>query len=220
VTTTKYPEHTQAVRERIAQIAADRDALLNAGLRVLGAGGANIFMLDFLAVGTVKRYLSTASAFQLMIETWNLVCARSLLRMHIDTGLRFSAAWLVKDPHAFASSVLGGARIDKLTDVHGRRLSDAHLAQVRSAEYPWLPAVYKSLSGYVHFSASHIFDSIATMDEETRTVHFNISDTDTKFPEFSWLEVTECFIEATELLSRFLLGYAATKNGARAASSA
>ena len=182
-------------------------------MKVLGSSGSNMYTLDFLVMGTVKRYLSTASAFQLLIETWNLVCARSLLRMHIDTGLRFSAAWLVKDPHAFASAVLGGARIDQIRDINGKRLSDAHLVQVRSAEYPWLPAVYKSLSGYVHFSGAHIFDSIATMDEETRTLHFTLSETDEKFPEFSRLEVTECLIEATKLLGRYLLGYAATKHG-------
>ena len=38
-----------------------------------------------------------------------------------------------------------------------------------------MPAAYKNLSGYDHFSASHIFDSVATLDDSTRTIHFQLS---------------------------------------------
>jgi len=180
-------------------------------MRVMGGAGANIYTLDFMAFGSVKRYLSTTTAFRLMIETWNMVCARALLRTHIDTALRFSAAWLVEDPHAFASKVLGGEQINRFTDKDGNRLSDAHLVKVRSREYPWLPAVYKNLSAYIHSSASHIFDSVVTLDDSTRTVNFQLSDMDTKFPEFSWIELVECFREATKMLGQYLAGYGAAK---------
>jgi hypothetical protein len=212
-----YPAQTDRVQALLRQIDIERDAILKVGMRVMGDVGANIYPLDFMALGTVKRYLNTEAAFRLMIDTWNMVCARALLRMQIDTALRFSAAWLVDDPQAFASTVLGGERIDRLTDTKGKRLLDAHLVEIHSEEYPWLPAVYKNLSGYVHFSASHISDSVATLDDSTRTIHFQLSDRDTKFPEFSWVELIECFSEATGILAKYLTGWAATKHGSKPA---
>ncbi|HVS27396.1 MAG TPA: hypothetical protein VHE58_08905 [Burkholderiales bacterium] len=185
--------------------------MLKLGVGVFGTAGAPMFPLDLMAFGAVKRNISTARAFHMMIESWNMVCARSLLRIHIDTSLRFSAAWLVEKPHEFATHVLKGERIDKMKDKDGKRLSDAHLVEVRSPEYPWLPAVYKNLSGYVHFSGSHIYDSVANVGDEDNTISFEVSDTDLKFPEFSWVEILECFREATAILAKFLHGYVLTK---------
>ena len=170
-----------------------------------------MFPFDLLSFGAVKRNIGTARAFQMMIESWNMVCARSLLRIHIDTSLRFSAAWLVDEPHEFAMRVLKGERIDKMKDKDGRRLTDAHLVSVHTAEHPWLPDVYKSLSGYVHFSGSHIYDSVASVGDQDRTVSLEVSDVDLKFPEFSWIEVLDCFRETTSILARYLRGYAETK---------
>jgi hypothetical protein len=185
--------------------------MLKLGMSVFGFAGSPMFPLDLMAFGAVKRSISTASAFRMMIESWNMVCARSLLRIHIDTSLRFSAAWLVEEPHDFATRVLKGDRIDKMKDKAGEPLSDRHLVEVHTPEFPWLPAVYKNLSGYVHFSGSHIYDSIANVADQDRTVSFEIGDADLKFPEFSWIEVLDCFREVTEMLARYLHGYALTK---------
>lgn len=79
-----------------------------------------------------------------------------MLRTHIDTALRFSAAWLVQNPHEFATLVISGQPINKLKDRKGQRLTDARLVTARSGDYPWLPNVYENLCDYVHFSASHL----------------------------------------------------------------
>ena len=205
------PSHTDKVRSLLAQVEADRDAMLKLWVGVLGNAGAPVFPLDLMAFGAVKRNVSTARAFHMMIESWNMVCARSLLRIHIDTSLRFSAAWLVEKPHEFATGVLKGERIDKMKDKDGKRLSDANLVKVHSSEYPWLPAVYENLCGYVHFSGSHIYDSVANAGEQDKTITFEVSDTDLNFPEFSWVEILECFREATAMLGKFLNGYGRTK---------
>lgn len=186
--------------------------MLKIGLATLSAGQGAMFPLDLMALGAVKRSVSTASAIVAMVESSNMVCARTLLRTHIDTALRFSAAWLVQNPHAFASLVLKGERIDRLKDKLGKRLTDAYLVETRSAECPWLPAVYRNLSGYIHFSSSHIFDSVGVIDEATNSLTFAVSAADAKFPEFSWLEVLDCFRETTELLAKYLHGYRLTKN--------
>jgi hypothetical protein len=208
------PEHSQQVKSALAHLVAERKAVLRSGMDVIRAASGRMYQLDFLVLGAAKRYVSTGAAFQQMINSWNMICARTLLRMHIDTTLRFSAAWLVQDAHKFASEILGGEQINRLKDAKGERLTDAYLVQVRSADLPWLPEVYKNLSGYVHFSGSHIFDSIAELDENERTAHFQISESDTKFPERSWFELIECFLETSSAFRAYLDGYAKTKSDA------
>ncbi|WP_313056503.1 hypothetical protein [Stutzerimonas nitrititolerans] len=206
-----HPPQSELVKELLLSLKQDSDELLNLGMQVVGPSGSPMFPLDWVVFAAIKRSISTASAVTAMVQAWNMVCARSLLRMHIDTALRFSAAWLVAEPHTFATSVLAGARIDKLKDTNGKRLTDAHLVEIRKSEYPWLPDVYSNLSGYVHFSGSHIHDAISNLVDEDRTIEFLISDTDLKFPEFSWVEILECFREATSILANYLQGYAQTK---------
>lgn len=205
------PQQSPRVLQLLTALEGDRKAMLKLGMAMTGGKDAPMFPLDFITFGAVKRNLSLTSAMQLLIESWNLACARAVLRPHIDTSLRYSAAWMVDKPHDFAAKILSGERIDRMKDRNGKRLTDAHIVEVRSSEYPWLPDVYSSLSGYVHFSGSHVLDSIASMNEETRSVSFEITDTDMRFPEASWVEVLECFRHATEILAKYLHGYQITK---------
>lgn len=210
--TKEYPTHSERVRAALDRVENERDAILKLAQEVLKSDAGNIFPLDFIALASVKRCLNMTTAFKIMIETWNLSCARALLRMHIDTALRLSAAWLVEDPHEFARAVTGGTPINKIKDRTGARLSDSYLVQIHSTEHPWLPDVYKHLSGYVHLSGSHMYDSVASLDDTTHTMQILLSDTDTKFPEFSWLEIIDCFSEISEMIGRYLSGYAITKD--------
>lgn len=204
-------EHGKRVQDLLALLEQDRDAMLLTGKRLIGKRNAPMFGLDLLAYGAIKRNLSTTTAISEMVNSWNMVCARSLLRVHIDTALRFSAAWLVEQPHDFALKVIGGHRIDRLKDQAGSRLTDAYLLKIRAAEYPWLSKVYEDLSGYIHFSGSHVFDSMASLSDEDMSIAFEISATDHKFPEFSWAEILDCTREATGMLTKYLDGYIYTK---------
>ncbi len=208
--TTLLPLHTDRVQSLLQHVEADRQAVIKLWAEVLGPSGTPFFPLDLMALGAVKRSISTAQAFHMMITSWNMVCARSLLRIHIDTSLRFSAAWLVEKPHEFAMEVLKGERIDKMKGKDGKRLTDTYLTEVRAVDYPWLPAVYKNLSGYVHFSGSHIYDSMEKIEDDG-VLSFSISEADLKFPEFSWMEIIKCFCETTDMLATYLKWYAFTK---------
>lgn len=204
-------EHGKPIQDLLALLERDRDAMLLRGMRLFGQPSAPMYGLDLLAYGAIKRNLSTTVAISQMVSSWNMICARSLLRVHIDTALRFSAAWIVEHPHDFAVKVISGHRIDKLKDQAGLRLTDAHLVEIHAAEFPWLPDVYKRLSGYIHFSGAHVFDSVASLGDEDMSISFEISATDYKFPEFSWAEVLDCTRETTGMLTKYLDGYIITK---------
>lgn len=158
-----------------------------------------MYRTDLFAVGAAKRTLSLVDGFCAMIEAWNLGCARALLRMQIDTTLRFGAITLVEDQDAFVAAVLRDERIDKLKDRTGQRLTDAHLVETFRIDAPWLTEVYKRTSGYIHFSGQHIFSAVQGLDEANRSMTLGIRALDDHFPESSWLEVVDCFDETTLL---------------------
>ena len=135
--------------------------------------------------------------------------ARSLLRIQVDTLIRYHAIWLVDQPHDFAADIMDGARIDKITDRDGNKMRDFYLINKLKNEYDWLPEVYSRLSGYVHFSGSHISSAVDQLNE--KEIIFNISDTE-KFPEISWIEAVDCFTECTLILFRYIYGWIKTKD--------
>lgn len=206
-------KHSSKTKLLMRRIDSDRAEMGVNGMRALASDGDAIFPLDFLAIAAIKRNLSSSRALVTMVKSWNMLGARIILRTHLDTALRFSAAWLVNDPHDFALRVMAGEHIDKMVDATGAKLRDAHLVAIRSQEWPWLRAVYGNLSDYVHFSGAHVAASIFQLSEdaEARRVEFALSPTDEKFPAESWCEVLECCHEVNLMLAHYLRGYAMTK---------
>ena len=96
------PAQSEAVESLLLKLEADAERVRRVMIDIVVPAGSPMFPLDFLALAAAKRHASTTSAFVAMARAWNMVIARALLRMHIDTSLRFSAAWHVAEPQAFA----------------------------------------------------------------------------------------------------------------------
>lgn len=128
--------HTPAVQSALLKLDDDSQTLLAPWKAMAGEDNFTIFPLDLLASGAVKRGVSAAGAIKVLVESSNMVSARSLLRMDVDTALRFSAAWLVENPHEFAMLAISGRSINKLKDHEGKTLTDARLVEIRALDYP------------------------------------------------------------------------------------
>lgn len=180
------------------------ERMAKAGIKaVTGQSGAPLYVLDFIAIGAIKRSISLASGVASMIRAKNMVCARALLRMHLDTVARFLAYTYVDDADAdaVAKAVTGGAQLKSFKSSDGKRLTDAYLIARMSKDRPWVARVYTFTSGYVHFSERQFFDAVHRLTSEAdRDVQFQISHVDNKFPESSWTEVGECFNQLTNIL--------------------
>jgi len=153
-------QHGEAVRLALAELAECRPRLLQTGHEMIKAGNGAVYDVDMFTIGAVKRAVSLAKGFEVLVYAWNLMCARALLRMQIDTAIRFSALRLVDNPNSFAKEVFSGKQINKLKDRDGTRMTDARLVAHLAPVAPWLPDVYRNTSGYVHLSGSHIFAPI------------------------------------------------------------
>ncbi|ARS37076.1 hypothetical protein CA264_17470 [Pontibacter actiniarum] len=171
----------------------------------------NMYPLDLLANAVLNRTLSTISGFVLLTRANNFNCAAHLIRLHLDNLLRFSAAWIVDNPHDFAMKVLSGEQINHLKDSAGAKMHDSYLVKKLSIDYPWVEKVYKETSGFVHLSDKHIFNSTRLKDKEQRTIAFSISKEDLFVDDQLRLEATELMIEITNCICHFIRSWTWTK---------
>ena len=201
-----------ALAAELEILSSSIDALPRKGMVALGNVGAPISVLDFIVLGAIKRTLSLASGLVVLIEARNIVCARAILRMQLDTITRLCAYLYVGDPEQVAREVIGGKPLKKFKCTNGKALTDGYLVDRLAEQFPWVRKVYDFTSGYVHFSERQFFDAIHSVgSEEERTVLFSIGRTDEKYPEESWEEIPACFNHLNIILDEFLTAYAAKK---------
>jgi hypothetical protein len=87
----------------------------------------------------------------------NYISAASLVRLQLDSAVRFTALWLVADPEDFAKQVPSGQLINKLKDRDGQRIMDAYLVKKLNERYPGVDQCYEDGCAYVHFSDAHFY---------------------------------------------------------------
>ena len=208
---TEKDKHGQSVLKSLEELEDRWRKLIKLFKEMSSAYERKIYPVDLFALGAIKRAISTIAGIKMIVVSWNMLCARTLLRMQIDTALRFYSVFIVKKPHDFVLQVLDGKQIRHLRDKNGKKMTDAYLVSKLESEYPWLPEVYKNLSGYVHLSDQHFFSTVKDINNESRTVFYEISEKDTKFPESSWLEIVNCFNESTDIFIKYLQGWIFTK---------
>jgi len=143
-------EYTPKISASLNGLEKRRKHLLKLGKAMMEAYEGAMYPVDLLALGALKRTISTIAGFKLLIESSNMVCARTILRVQIDTALRFYSVFIVADPHSYSLEILSGKNINHMQDSSGQKMRDAYLVNKLSEEYPWLPTVYKNLSGYIH----------------------------------------------------------------------
>jgi hypothetical protein len=95
----------------------------------------------------------------------NYIGAAPLVRLQLDSTLRFLSLSLVADPEDFAERVSSGEQINKLKDRDGERMTDAYLVKKLNERYRGMDQCYADGSGYVHFSDAHLFHVCSTTED-------------------------------------------------------
>ncbi|MGO9119428.1 MAG: hypothetical protein ACLQPD_17695 [Desulfomonilaceae bacterium] len=167
--------------------------------------------LDFIILGIVKRCLSISHGIDLMVRESNMTCARALVRMQLDTVLRFGAFSLSDDPEQMAKDFMDAKPINKMKDRDGKKMTDSYLVEKMGEVFPWMPTVYKYTSGYIHFSERQLYDGIHSRDTSTGYVTWAIHEQDSKFPESSWVEVVQTAHRCLLIIKTFLLDHLQNK---------
>ncbi|GEL09543.1 hypothetical protein SAMN05192550_1456 [Flavobacterium glycines] len=194
--------------EEIKKLESKESQLLDIAKKL---NSGNFYPLDFLSNAIINRSLKLIFGFTTLLKDENFIAASHLVRCHLDNVIRFSASWIVDDPHDFATKVIDGIQIDTLKDKNGKLMKDWYLRNLLNEEYPWITNVYKQSSGYVHFSNKHIFNSIKSVDSNKRTMQFSFSKKDNEIDENLKIEAIQCIDHITEILIIFLNGWYYTK---------
>lgn len=201
------------VVEAVERLRKYRDAHLQMAKLVTEAHGDDLYVFDLLAIAVLNRSMCILRAFCDLILAENFIVAAPLVRLQLDNCLRFSAGWLVDDPHQFALSVLEGKRIDRLRDRRGKLMTDRYLVDTLSQREPRLRSLYDATSGYIHLSEKHMFNCMSASPEELSS-QMKVSDRDAYVTEDLRLEAIRAFEAVTRLLFEFAFGWAYTKEHA------
>jgi hypothetical protein len=205
-------KHGDDVYRAIQVLESDRKKLIGLAVEMSQAHSGDVYPLDLYANGAINRSLALSAGFQSLVEQRNILCAGALLRLQIDTAIRFYAAFIVDDPHSFAMEVLKGVAVRELKDQSGQFMTDAYLVKCLKPQYDWIDRVYETTSGYIHMSDVHIASTFDGINHENRSVGISIGWEDTKQPESLYLEAIAAFCAATDMFARYLYGWIFTKN--------
>jgi hypothetical protein len=202
--------HSSAVQDALAALTPLLDRHREVASAMLSVDDGHLYSLDILAMAAVNRSMAHIAGFRQMVEAWNFICAASILRLQLDTALRFAAAWLAPDPHALAHEVLKGTSIRAQKDRTGHRMTDAYLVSVLAKDDPWIPNVYKQTSGYIHLSEKHIFNSVTKVGDDG-AFEMKMSPDDVVITDDLYIESVRAFQAASEVFLRYLEGWVFTK---------
>ena len=206
--------HSHSLEESLARLDQVDKAHLELWKQMLEAYGGALYGMDLLAAGALNRSKAQFAGFRQLVDAKNLICAGALLRLQLDTALRFHAAFLVEQPHEFALAVLDGKRVRDLKDRDGKRMTDAYLVEKLRQEFDWVPRVYERTSGYVHLSATHLLSAMEPTEgasDSERSITIKIASEDKPLPAWIYIEAVDGFRAATDVLLRYVHGWVFTK---------
>ncbi len=146
----------ESVEKRIIHLRNSYDTHLDVLRQILEADGERIFGVDQIVTGVINRSLSLIDGFTTMVENQNVLCANALLRLQVDSIIRFYACWLVTDPHSLLLPLLEDKPLYKIKSKDGKSLSDVYLRTEASKLYPWNKQCLRENIGlYPPLNASH-----------------------------------------------------------------
>ncbi|MCZ7556006.1 MAG: hypothetical protein M5R41_06345 [Bacteroidia bacterium] len=163
--------------------------------------------MDFYTIGTVKRSLSLANAFILLIRNQNYFVPSALLRLQIDNCLRYHATYLVADPNIFAEAIMNGERIDHYRDRTNHKMRDGYLVDSLSDKYPWVRLLYDEACKDVHLSDKHLLSIFSSTDQQSFTARIEVSPFDRYIDFDEWKHLIDDFTMITVLLNTLVEGW-------------
>ena len=124
----------------------------------------NVYQEDlYFWFPAVKRTLSLVRGYRTLMESGNYYAALPLIRLVLDSGLRFASLWFVGDRRAFFEHINNGGEIRSYKDDRDKKLTDAQLLNRISEFWPSsnedptpVKTLYKELCSFIHLNDRHI----------------------------------------------------------------
>ena len=144
--------------KQIELLKGEHEHIVQLGKKMLEKIGVTEFTM--FCASTLNRTLNLNRGFVTLMESSNYNAAAPLVRISLDSLLRFFASTQSEYDHEnFAIKVRTGMQIDKMRARDTKvNLTDAELVRrmTKSGALKWVKTIYKIGSGFVHLSRQHL----------------------------------------------------------------
>jgi hypothetical protein len=213
--------HDSSLLEPIEKLLTNLDQLKGQGTKQLvdawQADERGIFTTDLVALGVARRTYALIDGFGTLVRARNALCCGALLRLQLDTAMRFYACWLVAEPGTVALALLGDQSLRKIKSRDGRCLTDNYLHEELSKQYgAWVSRVYENTSGFVHFTGRAMLDASTNHRSNARTETVSLQGSGRVWTEPEMIEMVSAFVESVGITVNLLYSWSCTKSATTA----
>ena len=167
-----------------------------------GVIGENLFDFDLCFCGLMDRSIRLTDGFISMLEARNLTCAGALLRLMIDNCLRCYALMIAADEQQAINCILEGGELRKLKDKSGKPMTDKNLKEQIAQYDKQLPTIYDNTSGFIHFSAKAVYQSI--YNTESNHIGFQVGGELNEKRNVNLLECASAYFHYYQFFLKFM----------------
>ena len=209
-------ESTPSLPESVEDLLTKLGQLKNEVTRQLvdawQADGGQVFSTDLVALGVARRTYALVDGFGELVRARNALCCGALLRLQLDTAMRFFACRLVDNPGTIALALLDDS-LGKVRSRDGKPMTDCYLHHELSKQYgEWVSRVYRSTSAFVHFTGRAMLDASIQHDAETGFETVSLEGPGRVWTESEMVEMVSAFAESVNVTVDLLRSWSSTKS--------
>lgn len=123
--------------------------------------GDIIFPCSYFVGSIITRTRANNQGFLDLIKAKNHICALALIRLQIDNCILLYQAQLVDDPDDFFKYIANGKDAYNYNGNKKKKINfhESKIVKALNYKYEGIQSLYKSSSGFIHFSSKHISSS-------------------------------------------------------------
>src|SRR5450830_1996343 len=207
------PNLPESVENLLAKLGQLKDQVTQQLVSAWTADEDRIFSTDLVALGVARRTYALVDGFVALVRQKNPLCCGALLRLQLDTAMRFYACWLVDKPEEVALALLDDRHLDKMKSREGKWLADAYLHEQLSKQYgDWVSRVYRNTSGFVHFTGRAMLDASTKHDADARSETVSLQGPGRIWTEPEMVEMVSAFVESVGITVNLLYSWSCRKS--------
>jgi hypothetical protein len=207
------PSLPESVENLLAKLDRLKDQVTQQLVSAWTADEARLFSTDLVALGVARRTYALIDGFVALLRQRNPLCCGALLRLQLDTAMRFYACWLVDKPEEVALAFLDDKNLSEIPSRDGEYLKDSYLHRELSKQYgDWVSRVYRNTSGLVHFTGRAMFDASTDHDPGAQLKTVSLQGPGRTWTEPEMVEMVSAFVESVGITVNLLYSWSSTKS--------
>lgn len=157
---------------------------------------------DLYALAVIHRAHMLNHGLLLLVEQRNILAGAALLRMQLDSGLRFGAVSTLPNPHEIALSVLDGNNLDTIKYPGTKeKMRDGYLRKLLND--PGFDRAYEWASDHIHLSKTHALHVMTAAQQDSQGLwSFPLGPKARTVPESAFVDLLENHLAAGAMIFR------------------